>query len=169
MQIPKSTPLPLFSMAVNLLQRRIIMAKPLGAKSILIREAIKANPKLANKELAEKLMESKDRADDKITVTPSDIAQQKQQMKVAGRNGKAPAPPKVSAPVAKPSPATVSVKGKRGRPRKVAALVKVPAVSSPSTAASVSPVDLIDSVFSLASQCGGVASLKKLVDRLAGM
>ena len=32
------------------------MAKPLGPKSMLIREAIKAHPKLGNKELAEMLI-----------------------------------------------------------------------------------------------------------------
>jgi hypothetical protein len=147
------------------------MAKPLGAKSILIREAIKANPKLANKGLAEKLMDSNDRMDDKIKVTPADIAQQKQQMKVAGKNGKSPVASKPAAPALAPVSATPPVKGKRGRPRKVAAptAAPVPVSPRPSTSGSVSPVDLIDGVFNLASQCGGVASLKKLVDRLAGM
>jgi len=42
------------------------MAKPLGAKSILIREAIKANPKKANKEIAELLNDAPERMDDKI-------------------------------------------------------------------------------------------------------
>ena len=50
------------------------MAKPLGPKSILIREAIKANPDLGNTEIAELLNGSEDRKRDKIEVKPGDIA-----------------------------------------------------------------------------------------------
>jgi hypothetical protein len=57
------------------------MAKPLGAKSILIREAIKANPKKGNKEIAELLNDAPERKDDKIKVSVADVAQQKQAMK----------------------------------------------------------------------------------------
>jgi hypothetical protein len=68
------------------------MAKPLGPKSILIREAIKAHPKMGNKELAEKPNDAAERMDDKIKVTANDIAQQKQAMKKAtGKKGGKPA------------------------------------------------------------------------------
>lgn len=57
------------------------MAKPLGAKSILIREAINANPKKGNKEIAELLNDAPERKNDKIKVSANDVAQQKQAMK----------------------------------------------------------------------------------------
>jgi peptide subunit release factor RF-3 len=41
------------------------MAKPLGPKSLLIRQAIIAHPDKGNTELAEMLMDSADRLDDK--------------------------------------------------------------------------------------------------------
>ncbi len=62
------------------------MAKPLVPKSLLIRDAIKAHPNKGNKEIAELINDSHDRMDDKIKVTPQDIAQQKQAMKKAGES-----------------------------------------------------------------------------------
>ena len=102
---------------------------------------------MGNKEIAETLMDSNDRLDDKIKVTPQDVAQQKQQMKKAG---------------------TLPTGKKRGRPPG-SAQPKQPATLAPATSASASPVDLIDKTIDLAQQCGGVAALKKLVDRLADM
>lgn len=123
------------------------MAKPLGPKSRLIRQAISANPQKGNTELAEMLSAAKERKEDKITVTAQDVAQQRQAMKKAG---------------------AWSAGKKRGRPR--AAAQTSPAKQAPPPAApSSSPVDLIDKTFDLAKQCGGVAALKKLVDRLAEM
>ena len=136
------------------------MSKPLGPKSLLIRDAIKAHPNKGNKEIAELINDSHDRMDDKIKVTPQDIAQQKQAMKKAGGEAAAPTP------AAKPAPAG-QTKGKGGRPRKAATPAAAPAPRA--AVASASPVDLIDKTLDLAQQAGGVAALKRLVDRLADM
>src|SRR5258707_1219876 len=103
--------------------------------------------------------------DDKISVKPGDVAQQKQAMKKSAK----------AEPTAAPPPGPAASKPARKKPgrkpgRKVAAPV-VPAgqpvaVSAPRSA-TASPVDLIDSVFGLAQQCGGIEQLKRLVDRLA--
>jgi hypothetical protein len=130
------------------------MAKPLGPKSKLIRDAIKAHPDLGNTELAEMINSSDARQHDKISVKASDIAAQRQAMKKQGKTAPAAAgkkkggkqPPAEAAP-AKPEP-----------PRAVAP-----------SAPAANPVALIDSVFDLARQCGGFEQLKKLVDRLAEM
>jgi hypothetical protein len=129
------------------------MAKPLGPKSLLIRDAIRAHPDKGNKELAEMINASPARKEDKIEVKPGDIAQQKQAMK---KSGDAP-------PAEKPAPAK---RGRRGGARK-----RTTATPTPATAAapSASPVDLIDKTLDLAAQAGGVAALKRLVDRLADM
>ena len=126
------------------------MAKPLGPKSTLIRQAITGHPKMGNKEIAEMLMDSKDRKDDKIKVTPQDVAQQRQQMKKAGQ--------------------LTAGQRKGGAPDRQAT-ASTPAPSRPSAppAISSSPVDVIDKTLDLAQQCGGIAALKKLVDRLATM
>ncbi len=135
------------------------MSKPLGPKSILIREAIAAHQDLGNKDLADLINGSDARKEDKIEVTPQDIAQQKQAMKKAG----------VTAPAAPEAPA----KGKPGRPKgssgQPKAAVTAAAAPRPTASASASPVDLIDKTLDLAAQAGGVAALKKLVDRLADM
>jgi hypothetical protein len=137
---------------VSLLKRGIDMAKPIGPKTLLIRDAIKANPGMGNKELAAKLMDSNDRMDDKIKVTPQDVAQQKQELKKAG----------VSVPVASAAAKTGRPKG--SKTKKVSATPKPVSARSPSA----SPFDLIDRVFDLASDCGGFAQLKRLVERLGG-
>ena len=67
------------------------MAKPLGPKSRLIRDAIAAHPSLANKELAAFINKSPARKEDGIEVTPIDVAQQKQAMKKMGFEPAAPA------------------------------------------------------------------------------
>jgi hypothetical protein len=76
------------------------MAKPLGPKSLLIREAIKNNPDLGNTEIAQLLNGSEDRKKDKIEVKPDDVAQQKQAMKKLGWTGAAIPTP---APASKPA------------------------------------------------------------------
>jgi hypothetical protein len=68
------------------------MAKPLGAKSRLIREAIHKNPNKGNTELAEMLSASADRAADKLTITAQDVAAQRQALKNLGVTTPAPAP-----------------------------------------------------------------------------
>ena len=128
------------------------MAKPLGPKSRLIRDAIAAHPSLANKELAEFINSSPARKEDGIEVTPMDVAQQKQAMKKMGFEPAAPAPAK-----------------KRGRPKAINTAAPAPAPAPKTQKASGSPVDLIDKVFDLAKQSGGVVALKRLVDRIAEM
>jgi hypothetical protein len=125
------------------------MAKPLGAKSLLIRDAIKAHPKMGNTGLAELIMGSDARKEDGIKVTAQDVAQQKQAMKKLAEGPAATAAlkpkkkpgPKPKAAIANASPAPTKAKG--------------------------SPADLIDDVFTLARKCGGLDELKRLVDRMA--
>ena len=59
------------------------MAKPLGPKSLLIRETIKAHPNKGNTALAALINDSDARQEDRIKVTANDIAQQRQAMKKA--------------------------------------------------------------------------------------
>jgi hypothetical protein len=124
------------------------MAKPLGPKSVLIRTAIKNNPDLGNTEIAQLINGSEERKKDKIEVKPADIAAQRQAMKKAGET--LPAPSAAKKPAGK----------KAARVRKAAA---------PRAATQAGPVDLIDRTLDLAAQAGGVAALKRLVDRLADM
>jgi hypothetical protein len=130
------------------------MAKPLGPKTLLIRDAITDHPDMGNKALAEMINGSAARKQDKIEVSANDIAQQKQAMKKAGA-----APVEVAEA---PAPAK-----KRGRPKGARRKPRAVAVASP--APSASPVDLLNRVFGLAQDCGGVAGLKTIVDRLAEM
>lgn len=145
------------------------MAKPLGAKSLLIRAAIQAHPDKGNKNIAELLNDSHDRMDDKIEVTPQDVAQQKQQMKKPG----ATMPAAAQTPTPEPAngvPAPESpVPAKRGRPKGSLGKPKKAVVAPAPKAApsSASPADLIDRVFALAEQCGGFKALQRVVNRLA--
>ncbi len=125
------------------------MAKPLGPKSLLIRDAVNAHPDMGNTELAEMINASPARKEDKLSVKPGEIAQQKQAMKKAGVLPAA-------APAAKPA---------RKKPGRKPG--RKPAPAAPRVAAAASPVDLIDGVFGLARQCGGIGQLKRLVDRIA--
>jgi len=117
------------------------MAKPLGAKSKLIREALNANPDLGNKEVAELINDTDARKDDKIKISAADVANQRQALKKARHNG----PARKGSSASKPAQ-----RGEQPRP-----------------AATANPVELIDRVFDLARQCGGLAELKRLVDRIA--
>src|SRR4051812_7046927 len=60
------------------------MAKQLGPKSRLIRQAILAHPDLTNKPLAELINGSDAREEDNLHVTPAEVAQQRQAMKKPG-------------------------------------------------------------------------------------
>lgn len=136
------------------------MAKPLGPKSLLIREAIAAHPAKGNTELAEMLNGAEARKDDKLKVTANDVAQQRQALKNLGGDTSAPAAGKPAAsgkkkPGRKPGP--------KPSPSAVAAATTRPAP------AQGGPVDLIDKALDLAQQCGGLAALKRLVDRLSDM
>jgi hypothetical protein len=122
------------------------MAKPLGPKSQLIRDAIKAHPKMGNTALAKLINRSDARKEDKIEVTASDVNQQKQAMKSLAKGPKAKAAggtEKTPKPAQKPTPAPAPKKGHS------------------------SPADLLDNVYLLARQCGGLNELKRLVERLA--
>jgi hypothetical protein len=136
------------------------MAKPLGPKSMLIRNAIAANKGKGNKEIAEMLMDAPERMDDKIKVTANDVAQQKQAMKKAGAM-KVPA-------AAAATPATKPAGNGRRKPGRKPGRKPVTAARSAAPTAA-SPVDLIDRTLALAQECGGVEQLKRLVDRIAGM
>jgi hypothetical protein len=123
------------------------MAKPLGEKSRLIRDAIKAHPKTGNTALAKLINGSDARKEDKIEVTASDVNQQKQAMKKLAKvpkaktaGGKEKAPKK---PAGKPNAAPAPKKG------------------------GTTPADLLDNVYLLGGQCGGMNELKRLVERLA--
>ena len=126
------------------------MAKPLGAKALLIREAIEKHPDKGNTAIAELLNDSNDRMDDKLKFTANDVAAQKQAIKKGSPTPAAAAPPEKPAaknPGRKPAAVTVA----------------------PRAASAASPVDLIDKTLDLAQQAGGVTALKRLVDRIADM
>jgi hypothetical protein len=138
------------------------MAKQLGPKSLLIRNAIQANPGKGNAELAEMLNDADERMDDTIKVTAQDVATQRQAMKKPGAQKTEGAATKPAAPASKPAG-----NGRRKPGRKPG---KKPAAKSISAHGLVaSPVDLIDRTLALAQECGGVNQLKRLVDRIAGM
>jgi hypothetical protein len=126
------------------------MAKPLSPKSQLIREALKANPKLGNADLAKLINSSDVRKEDKIKVTATDIGNQKQALKAMN--------------------ATAKKKAKTHKAPTTAATEPRAARAKPSNGATktASPVALIDGVFDLAERCGGFRELKRLVDRLSG-
>jgi hypothetical protein len=139
------------------------MAKPLGPKSLLIRNAIQANSGKGNTELAKMLNDAAERKTDKIKVTAQDVAAQRQAMKKPGAAKVAAAATKPAAPASKPA-GNGRKKPGRKQGKKPAAAPRQAA----STAAA-SPVDLIDRTLALAQECGGVEQLKRLVDRIAGM
>jgi hypothetical protein len=127
------------------------MAKPLGPKSTLIREAITANPNSGNTKLAGLINGSDARKDDKIKVTANDVAQQRQAMKKAGT-----------------APAAKSAGKKRGRRKgKAKAVAPAARVTAPAPKRAAGPVELIDRLFDFAEECGGLGQLKRLVDRIA--
>jgi hypothetical protein len=124
------------------------MAKPLSPKSQLIREAIVANSKLGNTELASLINSSDARKGDKIKVSATDVGNQRQALKAMS--------------------ATAKKKAKSQKPASKAADKPQAAHVRPANATtkSASPVALIDGVFDLAERCGGFSELKKLVDRI---
>jgi hypothetical protein len=117
------------------------MAKPLSPKSALIRDAITAHPNKKPKDLADLINSSDARKQDKINVTPGDVSLQKQALK--------------------------QMKGS-AKPKKAATPKAVKAAPAKAPAKSASVVDVVDQVFALADQVGGMAQLRRLVDRLAG-
>jgi hypothetical protein len=127
------------------------MAKPLSPKSQLIREALKANPKLGNADLAKLINSSDVRKGDKIKVTATDVGNQRQALKAmsATARKKTKAPKKALAATAANKPQAARAQSMNGATK------------------AVSPVDLVDRVFDLAERCGGFAQLKELVDRIS--
>ncbi len=121
------------------------MAKPLGPKSAMIREAIQASPRAENGDLATQINDSAAAKAAGIEVTAAEVSQQRQRMKKAGKKGKGKAKAKKTARAA-------------GNGR---------AAASKAPARQAGPVELIDRVFSLAQECGGLKALQRLVDRLA--
>ena len=128
------------------------MAKPLGPKSTLIRQAIKSNPDLGNAEIAHLINGSDEAKKGKIEVKPADVAQQKQAMKKAGET--------LTAPTADGGKKQGRRKGVRRGGRKAAA-------PRAQAQGSGNPAELLDRVFGLAQECGGIGTLKRLVDRMA--
>jgi hypothetical protein len=126
----------------------INMAKPLGAKSLLIREAINTHPKMGNTALAKLIMGSDARKEDKLKVKASDVAQQRQAMK---KLAESPAATAARKPKKKPGP----------KPKGAANAAPAP------TKGRISPADVIDGVLTLAKKSGGLDELKRLVDRMA--
>jgi hypothetical protein len=126
------------------------MARTLSPKSKLIREALKANPKLGNADLAKLINSSDARKGDKIKVTATDVGNQKQALKAMNATARK------KAKAHKPAASTAANKPQAARAHSMNGATK-----------SVSPVDLVERVFDLAEQCGGLAQLKKLVDRIS--
>lgn len=136
------------------------MAKPLSLKSKVIRHALAAHLQMGNKALAERLNGDPAHATSGVTVKASDVAQQKQALKATGFTHGPTAAAEQKRRGRKP--------GSKNKPRAVApaaARVTAGPVLAP---AAVSPVDLIDRVFVLAEQCGGMGQLRRLVEKLAG-
>src|SRR4051794_9038416 len=127
------------------------MAKPLSPKSRLIREALKANPKLGNADLAKLINSSDARKEDKIKVTATDVGNQKQALKAM--NATARKKPQAQKPTTK-----AANKPQAARAQSMNGATKT-----------AGPVALIEGVFDLADQCGGLSQLKKLVDRISAV
>jgi hypothetical protein len=135
------------------------MAKQLSEKSKVIREAITANPDLGNTDLAALINSADARKADKVKVTATDVSNQKQALKAMG--GK-----KAAAPVATPAPNLTRNGAPRKKPgRKPGHKAAAAPVAAPAKQASV--VAVVDQVFTLADQIGGMEQLRRLVERLA--
>jgi hypothetical protein len=150
-----------------------IMAKPIGPKTALIRDAIKANPDKGNTELANLINSSDARKLDKITVTANDIAQQKQALKNLGKGNAAPASAKgkrakAAQQAAPSSNGAKKQKRKPGRkPKATTAASSAPVAQHHAAPGHARPVELLSKVFDLAQDCGAFGELKQVVDRLA--
>ena len=143
------------------------MAKPLSKKSKIIRDAITKLAHMGNKEIAEMLTDSQDRLDDKLEFKPTDVAQQRQAMKKAPAAAPVPQPTKAATSDQARTPTAPKGNGRRKPGRKKAAAAP-PRAAAPQVAQAAA-VELIDKTLDLAAQAGGVAALKRLVDRLAEM
>jgi hypothetical protein len=141
------------------------MAKQLSLKTRVIREAISANPDKGPKAVAALVNKAEERERDGIHVTPTEVAHQQLALQKEGAVRPPPAPPAPEAPVRRaapePEPEPEPVKP---APKK---RVREPILREAPARPALSAVELIDRVFALADDCGGMAQLKRLVDRLA--
>jgi hypothetical protein len=157
------------------------MAKPLSPKSKAIRKALTTHPHKGNTALAEFLNDSQDRLDDRFTFTAQDVANQRTQLKKTGVPSeeapvaKAEPAPEPAAPVSTPAPKAVVVSEpahdmtRNGSPKKKPGRKPgpKPAKIAPKTApvqARKGAADVIDHVFAVAKQAGGLVELKRIVD-----
>src|SRR5262249_20593770 len=134
------------------------MAKSFGAKTLLIRDALQAQPDKGPKEIADLINASDARKQDKIEVKPLDVSQQKLLLKKAAQAEPAAAAEKPARkPGRKPGRAATKSISAHG----------VVAKPAPASATAADPFELIEDVFSLAEKCGGFDRLKRLVERLS--
>jgi hypothetical protein len=148
------------------------MAKPPGAKTLVIREAIRTHPDKGNADLAELINSAEARKEDRISVTAADVNQQKQALKklAVPANGEPVAASETSASQSETTPKKRG--GRKPGPKpgtRKAASAAPTSVPAPKPAGHSRPVELLGKVFDLAKGCGGFGELKLLVDRLAGM
>lgn len=136
--------------------------KPLGPKSLLIREAITAHPDKGNTELAGMINDSDARMDDKIKVSVQDVAQQRQAMK---KQGAAPAaePEVKPAPQRAEAPKPGNGRKKPGRkPGRKAATRTAAAPAAPAPAATGDIFPHIEAIREAVRQLGA-EQVKKIV------
>ncbi len=148
------------------------MAKPLGPKSLLIRQAIAAHPDRGNTEIAETLMDSSDRMDDKLKITAQDVATQRQAMKKPG----AQASPATSAEPAASEPARARPGNGRRKPGRKPGRKTRPRPQTQAAAAQAAPVtrpaqaapraDLVSHVEAIREAVRGLGAdqVKRIVD-----
>jgi anti-sigma factor RsiW len=125
------------------------MAKPLGAKSLLIREAIKAHPDKGNTELADMINGSDARQHDKLKVTAQDIASQKQAMKKAAAAAPATAPERAPTKPARKKPGRKP--GSKPAPKQAAS---APAVAQPAPIATADVFAHMEAIKAAVKQLG---------------
>jgi hypothetical protein len=149
------------------------MPKPLSEKSRVIREAINANPDLGNKELAELLNGSPERQQDRLKVSATDVARQKLVLKQAGQGAAEEGPEATGGKQSEPKARRrrpAQRRRKRQTPEPAAAAAREVAANGPDRGGPpAKPLELIDRLFDLATECGGFEALKRLVDRCAAL
>lgn len=167
------------------------MAKSLSPKSRVIREAIVRSPDLGPRALAQLINSDEAREVDRVRVTPNEVAQQQLAMQKPGAAVPPPPPPPAAVeeepeehmPTPEPGPRRAA-RPRAARPPKETPSVNEPKETpaarppkeraakppkEPAASRSHSAIELIDRVFVLADECGGLVELKRLVDRLAAL
>jgi hypothetical protein len=120
----------------------------------VIRDALAESPGLRTADLVEALNDHTDRLDDKLSFSEGDVLAVRKTMKKS-RQAPTISPATPEAVPEPPAPVEVAPP-KQTKPRRIE-----------SETSATSPVDLIDKVFDLAKECGGIDQLKRLVDRIA--